>query len=187
MDAIAAGGDVSKVGPLSEGIFSSYLVSDKVRVVSKSNDDVQYIWEAGPGGAVTLQKDAEFVHGEMKRGTKVICFLKEDQSELLEERRLKDLLKKHSDCIGFPIKLYVEKLKEHPKRVRFADDVLLRERCKSEHAASGLICEDCAGCFICLTCTCEWWVARCSKPHCSHCSPALYRRHPAPFAPWPRA
>eukprot|EP00415_Alexandrium_ostenfeldii_P002416 UN2416 len=155
MDAIAAGDDASKVGECSDGIFSSYLVSDKMRVVSKNIDDEQYIWEAGPGGSVTLLKDPEFVHGRMKRGTKVICFLKEDQSEFLEERRLKDLLKKHSDCIGFPIKLYVEKLREPPKRVRFADDVLLRERCKSEHAASGLICEDCAGCFICLTCTCE--------------------------------
>merc|ERR1712139_312068 len=47
-----------------------------------------------------------------KRGTKVICYLKEDQSEFLEERRLKDLVKKHSEFIGFPIELYVEKSKE---------------------------------------------------------------------------
>merc|ERR1712173_577368 len=52
------------------------------------------------------------VHGEVKRGTKVICYLKEDQSEFLEERRLKDLVKKHSEFIGFPIELYVEKSKE---------------------------------------------------------------------------
>merc|ERR1711945_20367 len=50
--------------------------------------------------------------GEVKRGTKVICYLKEDQSEFLEERRLKDLVKKHSEFIGFPIELYVEKSKE---------------------------------------------------------------------------
>merc|ERR1712022_14159 len=54
----------------------------------------------------------ELVHGEVKRGTKVICYLKEDQSEFLEERRLKDLVKKHSEFIGFPIELYVEKSKE---------------------------------------------------------------------------
>merc|ERR1711907_572885 len=52
------------------------------------------------------------VHGEVKRGTKIICYLKEDQSEFLEERRLKDLVKKHSEFIGFPIELYVEKAKE---------------------------------------------------------------------------
>ena len=39
------------------------------------------------------QKDTELVHGEIKRGTKIICYLKEDQSEFLEERRLKDLVK----------------------------------------------------------------------------------------------
>merc|ERR1712019_297818 len=59
-----------------------------------------------------MGKDTEMVHGEIKRGTKVICYLKEDQSEFLEERRLKDLVKKHSEFIGFPIELYVEKSKE---------------------------------------------------------------------------
>jgi molecular chaperone HtpG len=83
-----------------------------VRVVSKNNDDEQYVWESAAGGSFTVQKDTELVHGEVKRGTKVICFLKEDQSEFLEERRLKDLVKKHSEFIGFPIELYVEKSKE---------------------------------------------------------------------------
>merc|ERR1712165_82284 len=59
-----------------------------------------------------MGKDTELVHGEIKRGTKIICYLKEDQSEFLEERRLKDLVKKHSEFIGFPIELYVEKSKE---------------------------------------------------------------------------
>merc|ERR1712061_178134 len=69
-------------------------VSDKGRVVSKNNDDEQYIWESAACGSFTVQKDTEMVHGEVKRGTKVICYLKEDQSEFLEERRLKDLVKK---------------------------------------------------------------------------------------------
>merc|ERR1711907_631369 len=72
------------------------------------------------GGSFTVQKDTEMVHGEVKRGTKVICYLKEDQSEFLEERRLKDLVKKHSEFIGFPIELYVEKSKE--KEVTDSED-----------------------------------------------------------------
>merc|ERR1712139_284444 len=84
------------------------------------NDDEQYIWESAAGGSFTVQKDTEMVHGEVKRGTKIICYLKEDQSEFLEERRVKDLIKKHSEFIGFPIELYCEKSKE--KEVTDSED-----------------------------------------------------------------
>merc|ERR1711970_1639466 len=111
-EAMAAGGDISMIGQFGVGFYSAYLVSDKVRVVSKHNGDEQYIWESAAGGSFTVQKDSELVHGEVKRGTKIICYLKEDQSEFLEERCLKDLVKKHSEFIGFPIELYVEKSQE---------------------------------------------------------------------------
>merc|ERR550514_1041651 len=65
----------------SSSFYSAYLVSDKVRVISKHNDDEQYVWESAAGGSFTVQKDTEMVHGEVKRGTKIICYLKEDQSE----------------------------------------------------------------------------------------------------------
>ena len=81
---------------------------------------LQWFEESGAGGSFTVQKDTEMVHGDIKRGTKIICYLKEDQSEFLEERRLKDLVKKHSEFIGFPIELYVEKSKE--KEVTDSED-----------------------------------------------------------------
>merc|ERR1711933_159156 len=128
----AAGGDISMIGQFGVGFYSGYLVSDKIRVVSKHNDDEQYVWESAAGGSFTVQKDTEMVHGEVKRGTKVICYLKEDQSEFLEERRLKDLVKKHSEFIGFPIELYVEKSKE--KEVTDSED---EEEKKDEEGKDG--------------------------------------------------
>merc|ERR1712134_17324 len=70
--------------------------------------------------------------GDIKRGTKIILSLKEDQSEFLEERRLKDLVKKHSEFIGFPIELYVEKSSE--KEVTDSED---EEEAKKEEGEDG--------------------------------------------------
>merc|ERR1719265_2422550 len=117
MEALQSGADISMIGQFGVGFYSAYLVADKVTVVSKNNAGEQHRWESSAGGSFTVTADNSKPLG---RGTRIILHMKDDMADYLEDRKIKDLVKKHSEFIGFPISLWVEKTTE--KEVEVSDD-----------------------------------------------------------------
>lgn len=94
------------IGQFGVGFYSSFLVADRVVVTSKHNDDKQYIWESDTS-SFSIVEDPR--GDTLLRGTTISLFLKEEAQDFVNEDTLKDLVKKYSQFINFPIYLWESK------------------------------------------------------------------------------
>ena len=94
------------IGQFGVGFYSAFMVSDKITVNSLSVDESQaYSWESKGIDGYTIEEC-----DKKTRGTDIILHIKEDDSEnnyskYLDEYELKNLVRKYSDYISFPIKM----------------------------------------------------------------------------------
>ena len=108
LEALSEGADANLIGQFGVGFYSAFLVADKVTVISKNNDDdTQNVWESTADASFTVAEDPRGV--TLGRGTKVMLHLKEDAHEYLSEDKLKELSKRFSQFIQFPIYISTKK------------------------------------------------------------------------------
>merc|ERR1719491_760594 len=107
LDAAMGSNDdgMNLIGQFGVGFYSVYLVSDKVTVVSKNNNDDQHVRESTANSVFTVAKDPR---GNTlgKHGTEITLHLKEDAEEFLSETEIEKFVKKYSQFINFPISLW---------------------------------------------------------------------------------
>merc|ERR1711907_619267 len=109
LEKLKDGGDVNLIGQFGVGFYSVYLVADKVTVTTKHNDDVQLVWESTADSSFTIKEDPNAATDPLGRGTRVTLHLKDDCKEFTEPDKLKELVKKYSEFINFPIMLKTTK------------------------------------------------------------------------------
>ncbi|BFG17635.1 hypothetical protein CerSpe_039090 [Prunus speciosa] len=107
VEKMQSSGDLNLIGQFGVGFYSVYLVADNVEVISKHNDDKQHVWESKADGSFVVSEDT--YNEPLGRGTEIRLHLREEAGEYLEESKLKELVKKYSEFINFPIHLWASK------------------------------------------------------------------------------
>lgn len=97
-----AKGDLSLIGQFGVGFYSSFMLADRVEVISRSyKDDAGWRWESDGTGKFSV----EAAEGDVPRGAQIRLHLKEGMDEFLEPYRLKDVVRRYSTFVPFPVKV----------------------------------------------------------------------------------
>jgi molecular chaperone HtpG len=118
------------IGQFGVGFYSSFMVADKVTVISKkagSVDAKAVKWESTVDGTFSIEEtDKE------KAGTEVILHLKEEEMKYLEEWEIRNIVRKYSDYIEHPVVMDVEKESEleseKGKKIKVKQEEVLNSR-----------------------------------------------------------
>ncbi|XP_020814641.1 endoplasmin [Drosophila serrata] len=126
------------IGQFGVGFYSAFLVADRVVVTTKHNDDKQYIWESD-ANSFSITEDPR--GDTLKRGSVISLYLKDEAQDFLEEETVRELIRKYSQFINFPILMWSSKtvdeevpVEEEAKPEKTEDDVE-DEDAKVEEAA----------------------------------------------------
>jgi len=95
-------GEIDQIGQFGVGFYSSYLVADKVTLYTKHNSEPEYIWQSTADKSYTISENES---PTLKRGTRIVLHIKEDQDEYLDMENVKDVIQKYTQFISFPIEL----------------------------------------------------------------------------------
>ena len=109
MEALKSDGEKNDalIGKFGVGFYSVFMVADKVQVYTRSwqTEAKGYCWESDGSGSYEIEE----VDGQ-RRGTKIVIKLKEDFTDYAKEDRIKDIVKKYSAFVQFPVSVNGEKV-----------------------------------------------------------------------------
>ena len=102
--------DSQLIGQFGVGFYSAFVVADRVTLTTRRAGDAEdsaVRWESDGSGSFTLEEV-----GDAPRGTEVILHLREDESEFASQYRLRNIIKKYSDHITFPVRMLEQQFGE---------------------------------------------------------------------------
>ena len=103
--------DIDIIGQFGVGFYSAFMVADNITILTKfPASDLTVKWSSNGDGSYNIEEIEN--SDDLKRGTKIILHLKDDETEFLEDYKISSLVKKHSNSIKYPIFLKDERLND---------------------------------------------------------------------------